>query len=310
MARIPYTPAMKIGVILPAAESDGQGATPSWPAIRSFALAAESHGLDSVWLFDHFFDKPASGPTTGQHEAWTLVSAVAAVTERVQIGTIVLCSTFRSPGLVAKMAAAADEVSGGRLILGLGAGWHDPEYDAFGFPKDHRVDRFEEALQIIVPLLRGQTVTFDGQYHQAADAVLLPPPSHSIPVLVAAFGPRMLQLTARYADAWNTAWYGAPDERLRKSVETFDEAIAAERRDASSVQRTVGMIVNDPDQEGLSEPPDDEDSSFSGSVEELADAIDGYEASGIDHLIVLLQPLTEASLDRLALALARRSPSA
>jgi alkanesulfonate monooxygenase SsuD/methylene tetrahydromethanopterin reductase-like flavin-dependent oxidoreductase (luciferase family) len=307
MARIPYTPLVKIGVILPAAESDGQGATPSWITIKSYAHAAETRGLDSVWLFDHFFDKPADGPTTGQHEAWTLVSAVAAVTERVQIGTIVLCSTFRSPTLVAKMAAAADEVSAGRLILGLGAGWHDPEYDAFGFPKDHRVDRFEEALQIIVPLLRGRTVTFDGRYHQARDAVLLPPPAHAIPVLVAAFGPRMLQLTARHADAWNTAWYGAPDERLRKNMETFDGAIASERRDASSVQRTVGMIVNDPNVEGLWDPPDEEDASFSGSVEELADAIDAYEASGIDHLIVLLQPLTMASLDRLSLALGRRS---
>ena len=118
--------------------------------------------------------EPPTGPIEGQHEAWTIVSAVAAVTERVEIGTLVLCSSFRSPALVAKMAATADEVSGGRLILGLGAGWHDPEYEAFGFPADHRVERFEEALQVIVPLLRGETVSFAGRYEEVRDAVLAP----------------------------------------------------------------------------------------------------------------------------------------
>jgi alkanesulfonate monooxygenase SsuD/methylene tetrahydromethanopterin reductase-like flavin-dependent oxidoreductase (luciferase family) len=295
---------VKIGVILPAAEVDSEGSTPRWPAIRSFALAAEAHGLDSVWMFDHFFNEPPSGPIEGQLEAWTIVSAIAAVTERVEIGTLVLCTSFRSPALVAKMAATADEVSGGRLILGLGAGWHDPEYRAFGFPDDHRVDRFEEALQIIVPLLSGETVTFRGRYEEVRDAVLAPTPSRRIPVLVAAFGARMLRLTARHADAWNTAWYGAPDEHLRERLATFDAAMVAESRDPSTLMRTVGMVVYDP----AHDVPDDEDeegSSFSGSVDELAHAIGEYGALGIDHLILLLQPMTEASLNRLALALAR-----
>ena len=296
---------MKIGVVLPAAEGDGEGRTPSWATIRSFALAAEAHGLDSVWMFDHFFHEPPDGPIEGMHEAWTIVSAVAAVTERVEIGTLVLCSSFRSPALVAKMAVTADEVSGGRLILGLGAGWHDPEYEAFGFPADHRVERFEEALQVIIPLLRGETVSLSGRYEEVKNAVLAPAPSRHIPVLVAAFGARMLALTARHADAWNTAWYGAPDEQLREALATFDAAIAAEGRDRADVALTVGMTVHDP---ALSAPDDDEeDPSFSGSVDELAHAIDAYAALGIGHLIVLLQPLTEASLERLALALGQRS---
>jgi alkanesulfonate monooxygenase SsuD/methylene tetrahydromethanopterin reductase-like flavin-dependent oxidoreductase (luciferase family) len=298
---------VKIGVIVPAAEGDGAGRTPGWPAIRSFVSAAEAHGIDSVWMFDHFFNKEPDAPVEGQHEAWTIVSAIAAVTERVEIGTLVLCTSFRSPALVAKMAVTADEVSGGRVILGLGAGWHDPEYEAFGFPNDHRVDRFEEALRIMVPLLRGETVTFAGRYHTARDAVLAPAPTRNIPVLVAAFGTRMLQLTARHADAWNTAWYGEPDDQLREQLAAFDAAIAAEGRSQASVARTVGMTVYDP---AVAVAEDDrDDPSFIGSVEELALAIDGYEALGIDHLIVLLQPLTEASLDRLALALERRSGS-
>ena len=254
--------------------------------------------------FDHFFYRPPDGPIEGQHEAWTIVSAVAAVTERVEIGTLVLCSSFRSPTLVAKMAATADDVSGGRLILGLGAGWHDAEYDAFGFPTDRRVGRFEEALEIVVPLLRGETVSFDGLHHETRDAVLLPPPARTIPV--AAFGPRMLRLTARHADAWNTAWFGAPDDRLAEHLRAMEAGLEAEGRDPATLARTVGMEVVD--LERYPNAPDDggEDRSFRGSVDELARAIDDYQALGIDHLIVLLQPMTEASLERLAAALARR----
>jgi alkanesulfonate monooxygenase SsuD/methylene tetrahydromethanopterin reductase-like flavin-dependent oxidoreductase (luciferase family) len=271
------------------------------PIVRAGRRGARAGlGLD----VRHFFHKPSSGPIDGQLEAWTVVSALAAATERVEIGTLVLCSSFRHPSTVAKMAATADEVSGGRLILGLGAGWHDAEYDAFGFAKDHRVDRFEEALGIVVPLLRGETVTFDGRYFTTRDAVLEPPPSRDIPVLVAAFGPRMLRLTARHADAWNTAWFGAPDEHLRGRLEALDATLAAQGRDTATLERTVGIEVRDPSLGSVQE--DGEDRSFGGSVDELAEAIAAYDELGIDHLIVVLQPMTEASLERLALAVARR----
>jgi probable F420-dependent oxidoreductase len=293
---------VKIGVILPAAESGGDGATPGWPAIRSFALAAEARGLDSIWMFDHFFNAPVSGPIEGMHEAWTVVSAVAAVTRRVSIGTLVLCTGFRSPGMIAKMAATADEVSGGRLILGLGAGWHDPEYAAFGYPTDHRVDRFEESLRVIEPLLRGERVTFAGRYHETHDAVLAPAPAHRIPILVAAFGGRMLRIAARYADGWNTAWYGGPDARLHERMAALDDALSSESRDPATLQRTVGMIVRDPD---TPRPADhDEEGSFTGSAAELAGTFDAYAALGVDHLVLVLEPMTEATLDRLAVAVA------
>jgi probable F420-dependent oxidoreductase len=296
---------VKVGVILPAAEADGEGETPPWQTIRSFALAAEACGLDSVWMFDHFFNRLPDGTTEGMHEAWTIVSAVAAVTERIRIGTLVMCASFRSPALLAKMAATVDAVSDGRLILGLGAGWHDPEYEAFGFPIDHRVDRFDEALQIVVRLLRGETVTFHGRYHVVAHAVLAPAPGHRVPVHVAAFSPRMLRLAARHADGWNTAWFGVADQELREHFAALDAAIVAEGRDPRTLERTVGMNVYDPEHQ--TPEGDDEEPSFAGSVDELAAAIDSYEALGVDHLIVLLQPMTETSLERLAGALERRA---
>jgi probable F420-dependent oxidoreductase len=294
---------VKIGVILPASDGDGGGTTPGWSAIRSFALGAEERGLDSVWMYDHFFNEPERGSLDGQHEAWTIVSAVAAVTGRLEIGTLVLCTGFRNPGIVAKMAATADEVSDGRLILGLGAGWHDPEYRAFGYPTDHRVDRFEESLEVIVPLLRGERVDFSGRHHQMHGAILAPAPSRRIPILVAAFGPRMLHLAARHADAWNTAWYGAPDDRLSAAMAALDGALTVEGRDPATLARTVGMIVIDPE---TTRPNGDDEAPFAGSVDELAATFDAYAGLGIDHLIVILQPMTEASLDRLAAAVALR----
>jgi alkanesulfonate monooxygenase SsuD/methylene tetrahydromethanopterin reductase-like flavin-dependent oxidoreductase (luciferase family) len=293
---------VKIGVILPAAEADGPGEMPGWPAIRSFARAAEAQGLDSVWMFDHLFDQTEAGSIQGMHEAWTIVSAVAASTERVEIGTLVLCTSFRSPGITAKMAVSADEVSAGRLILGLGAGWHDPEYDAFGFPRDHRVARFEESLRIITPLLRGERVTVTGRYHRTRDARLFPPARRTIPILVAGEGPRMLRLAARHADAWNTAWYGVPDDRLARQLAALNGALEDEGRDPGTMAKTVGMVVRDP---GVDAPAEEDE--FAGSVEELADAIEAYARLGIDHLIVLLQPMTEPSLDRLGAALERRA---
>jgi hypothetical protein len=196
----------------------------------------------------------------------------------------------------------ADDVSDGRLILGLGAGWHDAEFEAFGYPKDHRVDRFEEALRIIAPLLRGESVSMTGRYHQAHDAVLAPAAGRRIPILIAGEGPRMLRLAARHADAWNTAWYGAPDERLHRQLAGLVEALEAAGRDPATMTRTVGMVVRDP-----SGDVSDDESEFAGSVDDLARAIDAHAALGIDHLILVLQPMTEGSLDRLSVALGLRA---
>ena len=278
------------------AGSDGAGQVPSWQAILAFAEHAEAAGLDSLWVCDHFFGSFPGAPLEGVHEAWTIASALAAATSRVEIGQLVSCASYRHPGLLAKMAVTADAVSGGRLILGLGAGWHDTEYEAFGFPKDHRVSRLEEYLGIVVPLLRGETVTFEGRYSKASGAVLLPEPERHIPVLVAGNGPRLLRLVARHADAWNTAWFGQPDDRLRTRLAALDEALEAEGRDPSTLRKTVGLAIIDPDH-----APGD-DNAFSGSAEELSELLGRFDELGFADAIAVLEPMTAGSLDRVAAA--------
>src|SRR4029079_4711809 len=157
--------------------------------------------IDSLWVYDHLIFRFPGEPEDGIHEAWTLLAAVAAVTACGDFGTFWLGTGSRPPALQAKMAATLDEVSGGRVILGLGTGWHEPEYQAFGYPFDHRAGRFEEALSIIVPLVRGEPVTVHGRWHDVDDAVLIPPPPRPgrllgrIPILIAAKGERVLRLT-------------------------------------------------------------------------------------------------------------------
>jgi alkanesulfonate monooxygenase SsuD/methylene tetrahydromethanopterin reductase-like flavin-dependent oxidoreductase (luciferase family) len=292
---------MRIGVVVPMSVPDGPGQVPTWPQVRTFGQHAEAVGLDSLWVCDHLLSGP---PEEGIHEGWTILAALAASTHRVELGQLVTCTSFRHPALLAKMATTADTVSGGRLILGLGAGWYDPEYTAFGYPTDHRVGRFEEAIAIIGPLVRGEHATLAGRYYQVHDALLRPAPQRPIPILVAAKGRRMLRLTARHADAWNTAWFRLPDELLHRRLAELDAALEAEGRDPATLRRTVGMEVWDPD---ASDPAGHLGEGFGGSVDELAFAIDAHERLGFDDLIIQLEPKTMRSLDRLAAALELRA---
>ncbi len=280
--------------MLPVGEMDGPA---GWAEIQELAVRAEAEGLDSAWVADHFHYQPPEGEIQGMHESWTLLSAVAAATRRIELAPLVLCSSFRSPGLVAKMAATLDFVSGGRLILGVGAGWHDPEYEAFGIPTDHRVGRFEEWLEIVVRLLRGERVTYEGSWYETHDAVLAPAPKRRIPILVAGNKPRMLRLVAHHADAWNTAWFGLPDDRLAERLRDLDAALADEGRDPAGLERTVGLIVRDPDQPADGEADDD---TFAGSLTELAGLLSAHEQLGFGHAIVILDPMTPRSVERLA----------
>ena len=273
-----------------------------WSEAAGIAKQAEALGLDSLWVCDHFLSEAPGGPVEGILEGWTVLSALAAVTERIELGQMVMCVSYRDPGLLAKMASTAQAISGDRLVLGVGAGWYDREYHAFGYPTDHRVARFEEALQIITPLIGGDTVTFSGNYYRVREAALLPPPTTPIPLLIASSGPRMLRLTARYADAWNTAWYGGPNDDVREALSRMHEALQAEGRSPASLRRTVGVTVRDPDVR----PGQGDNEAFAGSVDDLARVFDAYEELGFNDVILALDPTTDRSLDRVAEAMERR----
>jgi probable F420-dependent oxidoreductase len=286
---------MRIGFVVPMEPMEGASAGSTPPAI-ALAERVEAAGLDSVWVYDHFLaNMPHEQPRTGQHEAWTIVSAIAARTARVELGQLVMCTAYRPPAMLAKMAATADAIGGGRLILGVGAGWHDEEYAAFGYPFDHRVDRFEESMAIIAPLVRGETVSFHGRYHSVDGAELLPL-ARTIPILIAASGPRMLRLTARYADAWNTAWYGMPDDRLREQLAAMDAALEAEGRDPASLRRTVGVEVREPDREGEEQAV---------PVDDLPAVAEAYEELGVDDLLLAFADPDERTVERVRSALGR-----
>jgi alkanesulfonate monooxygenase SsuD/methylene tetrahydromethanopterin reductase-like flavin-dependent oxidoreductase (luciferase family) len=283
---------MRIGIVLPIAEEDGGAGVPDYPAIRDVAIAAEAGGLDSVWVFDHLLYR-FDGVASGIHECWTILAAIAEATRRVELGSIVMCTAFRNPSLLAKMAATLDHLSGGRLILGLGAGWHDPEFEAFGYPTDHKVGRFEESLTVITDLIRHGRADLDGTYVTARDVVLLPPARAELPILIAAKRPRMLGLTARHADAWNLAWFGLPDERLARVRAELMEACQREGRDPTTLTVTVGITVrypgDGPPSAGSTEPAAP---ALSGTAEDIAAGLRAHAADGADHIIAALEPCT------------------
>ncbi len=286
---------------MPIAEGELSGRTATYSQLREVAHAAERAGLDSIWVYDHLLFRSPGEPTTGIYECWSMLAALAADTSRVEIGTIVLAIPFRNPALLAKMAATVDEVSGGRLILGIGAGWNEPEFDAFGIPFDHRVGRFEEALHVILPLLREGRVDFHGRFYEADDAVLVPrgPRPSGPPILIAGRRPRMLRLTVEHADLWNAAWFGDVSE-IEPRVAPLREALAAAGRDPASLEITIGVNVVFP--ELVAAGDEVPEHALRGTAEEVAQGLRGYSDAGIGHVIAACVPSTVAAMEALALA--------
>jgi alkanesulfonate monooxygenase SsuD/methylene tetrahydromethanopterin reductase-like flavin-dependent oxidoreductase (luciferase family) len=298
---------MRIGIVLPIAEEDGEDGAASYAEIRDVAIAAETAGLDSVWVFDHLLFR-FDGETSGIHECWTILAAIAEATSRVELGTLVMCTGFRNAALLAKMAATLDHVSGGRLILGIGAGWHDPEYEAFGYPTDHRVGRFEESLAVITGLIRHGRMDLDGRFVMARDAVLRPPARADLPILVAAKRPRMLELVARHADAWNLAWFGLPDERLARIRGELIDACRRVGRDPATLAITIGITVRYPHalrtDGGDTDRPIAEGPCLTGAADQIAAGLAAHAASGVDHAIAVLEPCTPTTVAAFADAVA------
>jgi alkanesulfonate monooxygenase SsuD/methylene tetrahydromethanopterin reductase-like flavin-dependent oxidoreductase (luciferase family) len=281
------SPVPTLGLNLPYVEGSMGGATPRWSDLRAMAEAAERVGFDAIWLSDHMgFGDPA-GDWSGAWEAWTLLSGLAIATPRVQLGTYVLAVPFRNPAIVAKMAETLDEMSGGRLILGLGAGWNEPEFTSFGVPWDDRFERFEDGLRIITSMLRTGVATHGGATATAAHARLQPrgPRPNGPPIMVGAGGPRMLRLTAELADHWNGG-LRALDE-VAPLLAAVDAACEAVGRDPATLERSVEALVRTLPAEDAGPP---EPREIRGSPEEIADTLRGYGDLGLHHLQIQLRP--------------------
>jgi probable F420-dependent oxidoreductase len=293
---------VKIGLTVFLANDRENNRKRPYETIRAIAQQVETDGFDSIWLPDHLLYRRPGEPTRGIWECWTMLAALAEATQRVEIGTLVLCNSFRHPAILAKMATAADEVSGGRLILGVGAGWNEPEYHAFGLPFDHRVDRFEEALQILKPLLQEGHVDFAGQYYQARNCDNVPrgPREAGPPLLLGSAGPRMLKLTAQYADLWNTGYMGAPST-MAEPLAKIEAACRQIGRDPSTLGITALIGLWFPDLQARQ--PSFFNKPLIGTVEEIAAAMRGYAELGAQHIMFQCEPYTPEARRRLTDAL-------
>jgi probable F420-dependent oxidoreductase len=297
---------LKVGVQLPEVEREVR-----WPEILDMVRAIEDLGYDSIWLGEHLLYRWADRPARGPWEAWTAMAAIAASTARVEFGPLVACTNFHNPALLAKQAATIDEISGGRLILGLGAGWNETEFRAFGFPFDHRIDRFEEAFTIIRTLLREGAIDFDGRFYQARDCELLPrgPRPSGPPLMIGSMGPRMLRITLPHVDSWNV-WFADTansPEGVPPLRDLVDAACREVGRDPAQVERTVAVQVRLPGGQGrvqgdytkAAPPP------LEGDPDQMAEVLRAYAREGIGYVQLVLDPITRGAIEAFAPVLTR-----
>jgi len=297
---------LKVGLFLPVWEDSTTGAVPAWTELLARAQLAEAVGFDSLWVPDHLLLRFPDTPAEGVWEGWSILSALAAVTQRVTLGTLVACTGFRNPALHAKMAATVDEISGGRLILGLGAGWHAPEFAAFGLPFDHRVGRFAEATKIIHGLLRHGVVDVAGTYYQARDCELRPrgPRPSGPPIMIGGSGPRMVALAAQFADIWSRDFDAVlPGSELHSPAglaawrDRLDTACAEAGRDPATLARSAAVHIGLAPERARSE-------MLTGAPEVIAERMRSYARAGISHVQLWLEPSTQAGIEAFAPVLA------
>ena len=292
---------LRVGVQLPEVEREVR-----WPELLDMARAIEDLGFDAIWVGEHLLYRWPDREPRGPWEAWTLMAALAAVTSRVTIGPLVACTNFHNPALLAKQAATIDEVAGGRFVLGLGAGWNETEFQAFGFPYDHRIARFDEAFTIIRTLLREGAIDFDGDFYQARDCELLPRAAAGSPkLLIGSNGPRMLQIAAPHVEAWNT-WYAATGNSPTGVAPLRDIVDAACRdvgRDPAEIERTVAVHVRLPGGTGRAmggTSTTEQIRPLEGDPETMAAELRAYAAAGIAEVQLVLDPIDRLAIERFA----------
>ena len=274
------------------------------------ARTAEGVGFDSLWLGDHLLYDLPGGVTRGPWEAWTALAALAAATERVELGPLVASTSFHAPAMLAKQAATVDAISGGRLIVGLGAGWNEREYRAFGFPYDHRVSRFEEAFAIIRGLLRGGRVDFDGAYYRVEDCVLDPGPTRpgGPPLMLGSTSPRMMRIGLPHVDAWNVWWsdYGNTPGGFAAVRDRVDEAAVQAGRMPGEVAATAAVLVSLPGGTGrlTGDVSGGPVRPVQGSPADISGHLEAMAGAGATHLQLVVDPITMGSIEMLGDVLA------
>jgi alkanesulfonate monooxygenase SsuD/methylene tetrahydromethanopterin reductase-like flavin-dependent oxidoreductase (luciferase family) len=290
----------RVGVQLPEVER----AVP-WPEMVAMARTAEDAGFDSIWLGDHLLYDLPDGAVRGPWEVWTALAALASVTERVELGPLVASTSFHAPAMLAKQAATVDAISGGRLILGLGAGWNEREYTAFGFPYDKRVSRFEEAFTIIRELLRTGRSDVRGTYYDVADCVLDPGPVRpgGPPLMLGSVGPRMMRIGLPHVDAWNVWWsdYGNDAEEFAALRARVEQAAAQAGREPGDVEATAAVLVQLPGGSGRLMGETYNDRTIRPvPVADLAAHLGAMADAGAVHLQLVLDPITVESIEAVA----------
>lgn len=272
--------------------------------MAEIARVAEAVGFDSVWVGDHLLYRDEGG-VRGPLDAWSVLAGLAVATERVEIGPLVTCTGFRSPGILARTAHAVSDMSGGRLVLGLGCGWNQPEFDAFGFPFDHRVARFEEAFTIVRRLLGGEEVSFQGRFFQVEGARLLPQPTRPVPLMIGSNSPRMLAAALPHVERWNTWWddYGNTPEGFSRLNATITEAATRAGRVAAEIARSACLLVSLEEESSGRRIPEGI-VPLRGEAAELAEGLSSLARAGADEAILVVNPITASSVERLGEVLA------
>jgi alkanesulfonate monooxygenase SsuD/methylene tetrahydromethanopterin reductase-like flavin-dependent oxidoreductase (luciferase family) len=284
--------ALKVGVQLPEVERVVRR-----EELAAMARAAEEAGFDSLWVGDHLLYRGGGRAEVGPWDCFSTLAWLAGITERVELGPLVACTAFHPPGVLARMIAAVDELSGGRLVAALGAGWNETEFEAFGLPYDHHVSRFEEAFEIVRRLVAGERVTFHGRFHDVEDAVLLPPPSRTPKLMIGANRPRMLAIALPHVDAWNTWFtpYGNTVEGFAAANAGVDEAAERAGRDPAEIERSACVYV---EVERTGERAREVEPV---PADGLRGHLDALEAAGAHEAILVLDPITEDAIRSLTL---------
>ena len=261
-----------------------------WNEIAALVDYAEQTGWDTAYVYDHFMPFDDNNRDEPVLECWTTLTALAARTTRIRLGTLVLSNTYRHPALLANMAATLDVISGGRLLLGIGAGWQQNEHEAYGLDLMQvgpRLDSFEEACQVMTSLLREPRTTFHGDYYEITDAPCEPKPLQDrLPLLIGGKGEkRMLRVVATYADEWNS-W--TTPELFRHRSQVLDHHCADLGRDPASITRSTQAVLQMSNDHSQLPPVDPTSTTplIRGSVQQVADLLAQYHAAGVDEFIV------------------------